>query len=60
MLVLGGMNGVRLGDLYVLDLNAMTWTKPQLGGIAPLPRSLHSATVVDDKSVFEIRCLKKK
>ena len=51
LVIYGGMNGVRLDDLWILDLNSMTWTNPIPEGIAPLPRSLHSANVVGDRSV---------
>ena len=47
--IYGGMNGVRLGDLHMLDLDAMQWTRPSVSGIAPLPRSLHSATVIGNR-----------
>ncbi|KAM9344017.1 host cell factor 1b isoform 2-T2 [Pholidichthys leucotaenia] len=43
------MSGCRLGDLWVLDIDAMIWSKPAFGGTAPLPRSLHSATTVNNK-----------
>ena len=29
--------------------DTMTWSKPQIGGGLPLPRSLHSATLVDKR-----------
>ncbi|VDN02008.1 unnamed protein product [Thelazia callipaeda] len=51
MIVFGGMNGCRLGDLWILDLISMTWTKPEIGGIPPLPRSLHSANVVSKRMI---------
>lgn len=40
------MSGSRLGDLWVLDVDSMSWSRPELGGPAPLPRSLHTATVI--------------
>ncbi|XP_058498973.1 host cell factor 1b isoform X1 [Solea solea] len=49
LIIYGGMSGCRLGDLWVLDIDSMTWTKPALSGTAPLPRSLHSATVINNK-----------
>lgn len=49
MLVYGGMNGNRLGDVWILDINSMTWTNPETGGVPSLPRSLHSANVVGDR-----------
>uniref|UniRef100_A0A0R3S272 Fibronectin type-III domain-containing protein n=1 Tax=Elaeophora elaphi TaxID=1147741 RepID=A0A0R3S272_9BILA len=51
MIIFGGMNGCRLGDLWILDLVSMTWTKPQISGIPPLPRSLHSANVIAERMV---------
>ena len=27
----------------------MTWTNPKVGGVPPLPRSLHSATLIKDR-----------
>lgn len=27
----------------------LTWNKPSLSGVAPLPRSLHSATTIGNK-----------
>jgi hypothetical protein len=29
--------------------DTMTWSKPQIGGGTPLPRSLHSATLIDKR-----------
>lgn len=49
LLVYGGMNGCRLGDLWQLEVDTMTWVKPLVGGDAPLPRSLHTATVIGNK-----------
>ncbi|XP_041655235.1 host cell factor 1b isoform X2 [Cheilinus undulatus] len=49
LIIYGGMSGCRLGDLWVLHIDSMTWTKPALGGTAPLPRSLHSATTIKNK-----------
>ncbi|XP_050682773.1 host cell factor 1-like [Leptidea sinapis] len=46
LIIYGGMSGSRLGDLWVLDIESMSWTKPELGGPPPLPRSLHTATVI--------------
>lgn len=43
------MSGCRLGDLWQLDIETMTWSKPHVGGQAPLPRSLHSATLINNK-----------
>lgn len=49
LIIYGGMSGCRLGDLWVLHLDTMTWNKPVLGGHQPLPRSLHSATLINNK-----------
>lgn len=49
LLIYGGMSGCRLGDLWLLDIDTMTWSKPCTRGRAPLPRSLHSATMVNNK-----------
>lgn len=46
LIVYGGMSGCRLGDLYQLDIDSMTWSKPAIHNMIPLPRSLHSATVI--------------
>lgn len=49
LIIFGGMSGCRLGDLWVLHIDSMTWSKPILSGPPPLPRSLHSATVVGQR-----------
>lgn len=49
LLIYGGMSGCRLGDLWLLDIDTMTWSKPCTKGRAPLPRSLHSATMINNK-----------
>ncbi|XP_013121097.1 host cell factor 1b isoform X2 [Oreochromis niloticus] len=49
LIIYGGMSGCRLGDLWVLDIDSLVWSKPGLGGTAPLPRSLHSATTINNK-----------
>ncbi|XP_071439380.1 host cell factor 1-like isoform X2 [Hetaerina americana] len=49
LIIYGGMSGCRLGDLWFLDTETMTWSKPRIEGIPPLPRSLHSATVVEKR-----------
>ncbi|XP_042265246.1 host cell factor 1-like isoform X1 [Thunnus maccoyii] len=49
LIIYGGMSGCRLGDLWVLDIDSLTWSKPALSGTAPLPRSLHSATTINNK-----------
>lgn len=49
LIIYGGMSGCRLGDLWQLDCDTLTWTKPIVQGISPLPRSLHSATVIGNR-----------
>ncbi|XP_044316503.1 host cell factor isoform X2 [Drosophila rhopaloa] len=49
LLIYGGMSGCRLGDLWLLDTDSMTWSKPRTLGPAPLPRSLHSSTMIANK-----------
>ncbi|KAM4751698.1 LOW QUALITY PROTEIN: host cell factor 1-like, partial [Cyanocitta cristata] len=52
LVIYGGMSGCsgcRLGDLWTLDIETLTWNKPILSGVAPLPRSLHSATTIGNK-----------
>ncbi|KAJ1363169.1 hypothetical protein KIN20_022966 [Parelaphostrongylus tenuis] len=46
LIIFGGMNGNRLGDLWILDLDSMTWDNPLIDGIPPTPRSLHTANLV--------------
>ncbi|KAM9859315.1 host cell factor 1a [Aulostomus maculatus] len=49
LIIYGGMSGCRLGDLWTLDIDTLTWNKPSVIGTAPLPRSLHSATTITNK-----------
>ncbi|XP_037628579.1 host cell factor 1b isoform X11 [Sebastes umbrosus] len=49
LIIYGGMSGCRLGDLWVLHIDSLTWSKPTLSGTGPLPRSLHSATTINNK-----------
>ncbi|XP_030856279.1 host cell factor isoform X1 [Strongylocentrotus purpuratus] len=49
LIVYGGMSGCRLGDLWQLNMDTHTWIKPELNGPNPLPRSLHSATVIGNR-----------
>ncbi|XP_026223503.1 host cell factor 1b isoform X2 [Anabas testudineus] len=49
LIIYGGMSGCRLGDLWVLNTDSLTWSKPALSGTGPLPRSLHSATSINNK-----------
>ncbi|XP_040002725.1 host cell factor 2 isoform X2 [Xiphias gladius] len=47
--IFGGMQGCRLDDLWQLDLDTMVWSTPETRGSTPLPRSLHSASVIGNK-----------
>ncbi|XP_031591548.2 host cell factor 2 isoform X1 [Oreochromis aureus] len=47
--IFGGMQGSRLDDLWQLDLDTMVWSMPETKGSTPLPRSLHSASVIGNK-----------
>ena len=49
----GGGCGVVWGDVTVCPppTETLTWNKPSLSGVAPLPRSLHSATTIGNKWV---------
>ncbi|KAM6221797.1 host cell factor 2 [Rhynchocyon petersi] len=49
MYVFGGMCGARLDDLWQLELETMSWSKPETKGTVPLPRSLHTANVIGNK-----------
>lgn len=49
LIIYGGMSGCRLGDLWQLDCDTLNWTKPIIQGVSPLPRSLHSATVIGNR-----------
>lgn len=46
LVIYGGMSGCRLGDLWFLDTDVMTWSQPIVSGITPLPRSLHTSTLI--------------
>lgn len=49
LVIYGGMSGCRLGDLWLLDTDTMMWCRPETKGIAPLPRSLHTATLISHR-----------
>uniref|UniRef100_A0A8C3RPE7 Host cell factor 1 n=1 Tax=Chelydra serpentina TaxID=8475 RepID=A0A8C3RPE7_CHESE len=49
MYIFGGMCGCRLNDLWELDIETMTWSRPETKGMVPLPRSLHTANVIGNK-----------
>lgn len=50
LVIYGGMNrfSKRLGDTWLFDVQTLTWIRPDVSGIEPLPRSLHSAAIVDN------------
>jgi len=39
LIIYGGMSGCRLGDLWLLDIDSMTWTKPLVNGKSCLKKS---------------------
>lgn len=41
--------GTRLGDIWILDLHSLTWSNPELYGIPPLSRSLHTANIINNR-----------
>lgn len=43
------MNGERLSDIWICDLIALTWQRVEPAGTAPLGRSLHSATLINER-----------
>ncbi|XP_065158736.1 LOW QUALITY PROTEIN: host cell factor 1-like [Atheta coriaria] len=49
LVIYGGMSGCRLGDLWFFETNTLTWSKPQISGITPLPRSLHTSTLIGNR-----------
>lgn len=49
LIIYGGMCGCRLGDVWFLNTDTLTWSKPVIDGIAPLPRSLHTSTMIGNK-----------
>ncbi|XP_072402197.1 host cell factor 1-like isoform X2 [Diabrotica undecimpunctata] len=49
LIIYGGTNGSILGDVWFLDTNTMTWCQPKIAGIQPLPRFLHTSTVIGHK-----------
>ncbi|CAD5218519.1 unnamed protein product [Bursaphelenchus okinawaensis] len=49
LFIYGGMNGDRLGDIWILDLIHFAWREIQAVGQIPRPRSLHSASLVGDR-----------
>ncbi|XP_064417880.1 host cell factor 2 isoform X1 [Latimeria chalumnae] len=49
LIIFGGMCGCRLGDLWELDIETMSWSIPITRGPTPIPRSLHSTTIIGSK-----------
>lgn len=49
LVIYGGMSGCRLGDLWFLETETFTWSKPQVSGVIPLPRSLHTSTLIGNR-----------
>jgi len=47
----GGDNGGVHNDVYVLDTETMSWTRPPTKGIAPIARWGHSTTFVGDNLI---------
>ncbi|KAM9311618.1 host cell factor 2-like [Gastrophryne carolinensis] len=47
--IFGGMSGTRLGDLWELNIETMTWSSHEAGGVTPVPRSLHTANVIGSR-----------
>jgi host cell factor len=48
LVIFGGANGCRLGDLWFFDLKTFTWSLVEYIGVHPFSRSMHSAVVIDD------------
>lgn len=48
LIIYGGMSGQRVGDIWILDIDTMSWNKPIILGPKPLPRSLHSAVIINN------------
>ncbi|XP_017769059.1 PREDICTED: host cell factor 2 [Nicrophorus vespilloides] len=49
LVIYGGMSGCRLGDLWFLETNTLCWSKPSISGTTPLPRSLHTSTLIGNR-----------
>ncbi|XP_055683439.1 host cell factor 1-like [Lutzomyia longipalpis] len=49
LIIYGGMDGRRLGDLWILDTHTMAWTCPRMYGPVPEPRSLHTASIIGNR-----------
>merc|ERR1712228_1080539 len=48
----GGYNSKILNDLYILDVETMTWIRPSDTGMLPEPRAGHSCCVTKDNVVY--------
>ena len=51
LIVFGGMCGWRLADLWVLDVDKMMWSQPEVKGRPPMARSLHTAVMCRNKMI---------
>ena len=49
LLMYGGMNGRRLGDVWVMDVKEWRWSSVSPQGLAPLPRSLHVSAIIKNR-----------
>lgn len=54
LIVYGGMNGRRLGDIWLLNATDWKWTSVAPQGPAPLPRSLHVSTIIKNRSYLSV------
>jgi hypothetical protein len=41
-----------LNDLWIFDLESLTWINPTLSGVPPAQRSYHTASLIGDKILF--------
>jgi len=50
MIVFGGITHqyVPLNDIWILNIESMSWSQPSMTGVAPFPRMLHAAVIVED------------
>ncbi|GMR48571.1 hypothetical protein PMAYCL1PPCAC_18766 [Pristionchus mayeri] len=49
LVIYGGMSGCRMGDVWLLNVESMTWFNPQIFGVPPLPRSLHTSNMIGER-----------
>eukprot|EP00002_Diphylleia_rotans_P013209 TRINITY_DN2573_c0_g1_i2.p1 TRINITY_DN2573_c0_g1~~TRINITY_DN2573_c0_g1_i2.p1 ORF type:complete len:375 (+),score=53.44 TRINITY_DN2573_c0_g1_i2:68-1192(+) len=57
LVIIGGRDpesDSHFGDIHVLNLQTMTWTKPTLSGDTFTPRCLHSATLLTDQKTIVV------